>query len=154
MIDNCEAIERPAQPVLSIRTRTSVQALPEALGKGYQKVFEYLTGLGEHPAGAPFVAYYNMDMQDLDIEIGFPLSKELPDKEDIRCGEIPAGKFASTVYTGPYQEMPPAYEALTVFMQENGYEPTGVVYEYYLNDPQVTPPQALMTQIVFPLKSN
>ncbi len=48
--------------------------------------------------------------------------------------------------------MPPAYEELTRWTQENGFEPTGVVYEYYLNGPDDTPPQGLQTQIVFMVK--
>ena len=46
----------------------------------------------------------------------------------------------------------PAYEALSAWIEENGYEPTGVAYEFYLNDPGEVPPEELMTQISFPLK--
>ena len=148
----CEAVEQPAQPVLSIRTRTPVQNLPDVLGKGYQDVLQRLSELGEHPAGAPFVAYYNMDMQDLDLEIGFPVSKKLQGKEAVQSSEIPGGKFATCLYTGPYPEMPPAYEALTAWVQESGQEPTGVVYEHYLNSPREVSPQELKTLIAFPLK--
>jgi effector-binding domain-containing protein len=49
--------------------------------------------------------------------------------------------------------MAPAYEALNRLIQESGCEPTGVAYELYLNSPQDTDPQALQTQILFPLKS-
>ena len=148
----CEAVEQPTQPVLSIRTRTPVQNLPQVLGKSYQNIIELLGELGESPAGAPFVAYYNMDMQDLDMEIGFPVSKKLQSKGEIHSSEIPGGKYATCLYTGPYPEMPPAYEALNAWIQEHGYEPTGVVYEHYLNSPQEVPPQELKTLIAFPLK--
>jgi effector-binding domain-containing protein len=147
-----EAVEQPAQPVLSIRTRTTVQNLPHVLGKSFQDIVQLLTELGEFPAGAPFVAYYNMDMQDLDIEIGFPVSRELQGKGEIHSSEIPGGKYATCLYTGPYPEMPPAYEALNAWIQANGYEPTGLVYEHYLNSPQEVSPQELKTLIMFPLK--
>jgi effector-binding domain-containing protein len=148
----CEAVEQPVQPVLSIRTRTPVQNLPEVLGNSYQKIIALLTELGESPAGAPFVAYYNMDMQDLDMEIGFPVSRELPGKGEVHSSEIPSGKYATCLYTGPYPEMPPAYEALNAWIQEHSFEPTGVVYEHYLNSPQEVPPQELKTLIAFSLK--
>ena len=99
------------------------------------------------------MAYYNMDMQDLDIEIGFPVSRVLPDKAEVQTSEIPAGKHATCLYTGPYEGLPPAYEALTAWIQAHGYEPTGVAYEHYLNDPATTLPEALQTQIAFPLKA-
>ena len=74
----CDARYQPAQPVLSIRTHSPVGNLPQVLGQCFGKVIEYIVSLNEQPAGAPFVCYYNMDMQNLDIEIGFPVAVTLP----------------------------------------------------------------------------
>ena len=150
---NCELKEQPAQPTLSIRTRTVVENLPQAIGKAFGDVAQYIMGeLREQFAGPPFTAYYNMDMQDLDVEMGFPVQKKLSGKGDIQSSEIPAGKMATLLYTGPYNEIEPAYNALSQWIQDNGYEPIGVAYEVYLNDPGQTPPEKLQTQIMFPLK--
>ena len=148
----CEIKEQSDQPVLSIRTRTPVQDIPQVLGKAYGAIAQYLGELGEQSAGPPFAAYYNMDMQNLDIEIGFPVSVKLPGKGDIEASKIPSGKVATCLYTGPYSEIEPAYNAISQWIEDNGYKPTGVVYEMYLNDPAQTPPQELKTQILFPLK--
>lgn len=123
----CEAIEQPDQPLLAIRNRAAVQDLPQVMGRSFGAVGQYLGELGEAPAGPPVVAYYNMDMQDLDLEIGFPTARSLPAKGEIQSSKIPAGKFAVCLYTGPYEEMASAYEALNGFMKEKGYEATGVV---------------------------
>jgi effector-binding domain-containing protein len=144
--------EQPVQPTLAIRTRAVVQELPGALGDAYYAIAQYLEELGEQSAGPPFVAYHNQDMQDLDLEIGFPVSGKLPDRGDIQAGEIPGGEVATCLYTGPYSGIGSAYEALSHWMEENGYQPTGVAYEVYLNDPDETPPEELQTQIAFPLK--
>ena len=149
----CEAKEQPAQPTLSIRTRTPVQDLPQELGKAYGAIGQYLGELGEQPVGPPFAAYYNLDMQDLDVEIGFPVSRRLPGKDDIEASQIPGGKVATCIYTGPYSEMEPAYDALSQWIEDNGYQATGVAYEMYLDDPAQTPPQEPKTQILFPLKA-
>lgn len=151
MATNCEARQQAAQPVLSIRTRTPVDALPQVLGQAYGKVMQQLGALGEQPCGYPFVIYYNMDMQDLDIEIGFPVSGPLPVQGEVQAGLIPAGKVATCLYTGPYPEMAAAYEELNAWMKSNELTPTGVVYEFYQNSPMDTPPAELKTQIVFPL---
>ena len=148
----CKVKEQPTQATLAIRTRVSVQDLPQVLGKAYGAIAQYLGESGEQPAGPPFAAYYNMDMQALDVEIGFPVSRKLSGKGDIQAGEIPGGKVATCLYTGPYSDIEPAYNALSQWMKENGYEATGIAYEMYLNDPGQTPPQELQTQIVFPLK--
>jgi len=101
-----ELQEQPAQPVLSVRARAAVGDLPQVLGNAYGAIMLYLGELGIHPSGAPFVAYYNMDMQNLDIEIGFPVSDILPEKNDIKTGEIPAGKQVSCIHKGPYSHRP------------------------------------------------
>lgn len=149
----CEVKEQAAQPTLSVRTRTPVQGLPQVLGRIYGTVAQYLGEQGEQPAGPPFAAYYNMDMQDLDVEIGFPVSRELPGTSEIESAQIPGGRVATCVYTGPYSEIEPAYTALSQWMKDHGHEATGVVYEMYLNDPAQVPPQELKTQIVFPLRA-
>lgn len=148
----CKLKEWSTQPTLAIRTRTAVQDLPQVLGETYHAIEEYLAELGEQPAGPPFTAYHNMDMQDLDVEIGFPVPRELPGRGDIQAGHLPEGKVATHLYIGPYSDMEPAYDALSQWIQENGYEPTGVAYEFYLSDPAETPPEEHQTQIVYPLK--
>jgi effector-binding domain-containing protein len=147
----CEAKEQPTQPTSSIRTSTPVQDLPQVLGKAYGAIGQYLGELGEQPVGPPFAAYYNLDMQNLDVEIGFPVSRRLPGKDDIEASQIPGGKVATCIYTGPYSEMEPAYNALSQWIEDNGYQAIGVAYEMYLDDPAQTPPQELKTQILFPL---
>lgn len=147
-----EVIESQAQPVLSVRQTISVTLLPQIIGPVFQAIIDYLSELGLQPADAPFACYYNMDMDNLDVEIGFPVSEVLPGRGDIKPGEIPAGKKATTLYVGPYQEMGPTYEAMSKWVSDNGYEATGVVYELYYNSPIEVPESQLLTKIVFLLK--
>jgi len=149
----CEVKNQSTQPTLSIRTRTPVQDLPRVLGEAYGAIAQYLGELGQQPVGPPFAVYYNADMQNLDVEAGFPVSGGFSGKGDITASEIPAGKAATCLYTGPYNEVEPAYNALSQWIKDNGYKATGVTYEMYLNDPDTTPPQELKTQIAFLLKT-
>ena len=148
----CEIKEQAAQPTLSIRARTPIDGLPKLLGESYGKIAGYLAGLDEGPAGAPFAAYYNMDMQDLDVEIGFPVAKALKGKGEIQASEVPGGKLGIALHAGRYADIAPVYDALIQFVKEQGYEPTGISFEFYLNDPGETPQDQLQTQIAFPLK--
>src|SRR5512147_2876236 len=97
----CQALDYPVQPTLAVRTSTPVQDLPQALGQAYMAVTQYLDQLGEPPIGPPFVVYYNMNMENLDIEAGYPVAKKLPGQNQIQSSEIPAGKVATCVFTGP-----------------------------------------------------
>jgi effector-binding domain-containing protein len=152
MTYRCEKIERPAQPTLAIRIRASVGDLPEVLGRVYDEIAEYLGRNGMQPAGPPFVAYYNMDMQDLDLAIGFPVREELAGEGKIESGEISQGSYATTLHIGPYNTIQAAYEALAAWIEAEELEASDVAYEFYLNDPQNTPPEALQTQILFELE--
>ena len=152
MSEQFQLIDQTEQPVLSIRTRTPVANLPQEIGKAYQAIAAYLEELGEAPADAPFTAYYNMDMDNLDVEMGFPVSKRLTGKDEIAANVIPAGKQASYMFKGPYEKMEPAYKALTAWVAEKGLEPTGISYEYYYNAPGEVPDEELLTKIVFLLK--
>ena len=149
----CELKEQPAQPTLALRTRASVEQLGRVLGEAHGAIDRHMGELEEPCAGPPYAAYYNEDMQDLDIEIGFPVARELPGRGQIQAGEIPGGQVATCLHTGSYSDIEPAYQALGRWMAENGYEPTDVAYEIYLNDPKEVPPEELQTQIVFPLQS-
>lgn len=149
---NCELLEQNPQPALSIRTTTTLKELPQELGKAYQAIGEYLGQIGEQPAGPAYAAYFNWDTDTLDVEIGFPVSRMLPERDQIRITQLPSGKVVRCLYTGPYNKIEPAYKALNAFVEENGYEATGIAYEFYLNDPQEVPPGELLTHIVFPLK--
>ena len=152
MTHKCELIELQSQTTLATRTRTPVQELPVVLGQIYGTIMQYLCEHGEVPGGAPYVAYFNLDMQDLDIEVGIPVSRPLPQKGDVLPGEIPAGKYAACLHVGPYSEVEPAYNALMTWVKDHKYDVTGVAYELYLNDPGEVPPGELQTQILFPLK--
>jgi effector-binding domain-containing protein len=57
------------------------------------------------------------------------------------------------MYTGPYDGVAAAYRQLQAWIGEKGRTATGVSYEMYLNDPATTPPMALQTLILMPLKA-
>ena len=127
-------MELQDQPTLTMRSIYPVEKLPEFFGIAYSGVMVYLQELGEAPAGMPFGVYYNLDMSALDVEAGFPVARVLPGKGKISASIILGGKYISTLHIGSYDSMIPAYDALTEWAKRNSYEPTGIAYEYYLND--------------------
>lgn len=147
-----ELKEKQSQFVSYIRTRISQDRLPRVIGESYMKIANYMCSLGEQPMGVPYTAYYNLDMQDLDVEMGIPVSKVLPESEEIKAREIEAGRVVSTMYKGPYSEMEATYVEIFKWIKENGYHPTGVSYEYYHNSPQDVSESELLTEIVIPIK--
>lgn len=147
-----EFLEAAVQPVISVRTRSAAENLPQVLGQAYGSIMHYLSEIGVDPVGAPFVGYFNMDMQDLDIEIGFPIPKPVTGNDELKPSEIPGGPQVSCMHIGPYSQCEPAYNALIEWIAANGHTATGISYEFYLNDPTTTLESELMMKIVFPLK--
>ncbi len=147
-----EVVVTAEQPVLSIKTVTSAANLQQDIGKAYDKIMAYLKELGKEPSDAPFAAYFNMNMERLEVEMGFPVSKKLDGKDSISASVIPSVKMATCMYKGPYAEMKSAYDAISKWMEDNGYNPSGVVYEFYYNSPIEVPENELLTKICFILK--
>ncbi|MDI3539727.1 MAG: hypothetical protein PWQ52_850 [Methanolobus sp.] len=148
MNSGIEMKEEKAQPVMSIRTSAAVRDLPSIIGESYGKIMQHLEKIGEQPAGVPFVAYHNMDMDDLDLEIGFPVMKPLEGSGEIIRSEIPAGKYVSMMYKGPYAGMEKPYSEMAEWIEEHGHKPKGIAYEYYYNSPMEVPESELLTRIV------
>lgn len=152
MVGPCSVIEREEQLVLAIRTRTSVQDLPQLIGASYQKIWAYMQESGAVSSGPPFVAYFNEDMSDLVVEIGFPVAREVPGKDEIVMSRIPAGKYAAMLYTGPYNKLESAYGTIMAWLKKENLAYGDCTYELYLNDPDEVAESDLETQILIAVK--
>lgn len=150
MYTDFEVIERTDVKTMCIRTHSPVENLKNILGASYGAIAQHIMAHGGQIIDAPYVAYFNLDMSNLDLEIGFPVAAPLPTTNDIANGTLPGGKYVCSLYTGPYEEMVEAYDAINKFMEEKQLQPTGTAYEFYLNGPE-TPPAELQTRIEFPL---
>jgi len=149
---NIELNVQNSQPILSIRVNTTIDLLPMIIGENYKKIMDYLNELEEAPSDAPFTAYYNLDSQNLDVEMGFPVSKPFPGKGEIKYSEITAGKKVHAMYKGSYSGMKKAYEGVLNWIDEEDLKPTGVYFEYYYNSPKEVPESELLTKIVIPVQ--
>lgn len=143
----CEIQHRAEQPTLVIHFRASVQDLPHHFQRIFGTIGRYIGEHGAQYAGAPFAAYYNMDMQNLEVEAGFPVTRPVAGSGEIQAGVIPAGTYALCHYTGSYSGVGPAYGELIEFARLNGYQPGGASYECYFSGPEV-PPDKTRTDIL------
>jgi len=152
MAYECERIELEAQPTLVVRRRAAVERLPEALGPAWGAVMACAARSGAEPIGAPFAAFHNTDMQDLDVEIGFAFERAVEGAGEVEAGEIPAGTAVRCVHVGPFDQLGAAYTAMRAWMAEHGLEHAGPAFEHYLDDPADTPIERVRTLIVIPVR--
>jgi effector-binding domain-containing protein len=116
----------------------------EAIGR----IFGALGAAGMYPTGPMYCRYHTWQGDRTDCEVGFVISGPAP--EGLDASELPAGRCAVTVHTGPYEGLSGAYEALTAWIEQNAAFGAGP-YELYLDDPQRTEPEKLRTEVVWPL---
>ncbi|HEU4321860.1 MAG TPA: GyrI-like domain-containing protein [Roseiflexaceae bacterium] len=94
--------DRAEQHYAGIRTQVTM----DELGSGiipqlHSEVMAWLNQHGVPPVGAPILRYHVIDMAGkLDIEVGWPITAPLPENGRVNAGVLPAGRYASLIYTG------------------------------------------------------
>ena len=117
-----EIRETKEQKTLAIRQFTPVEKLSEAMGASYGAIAQYIGVNGASFAGPPYCMYYNMDMSNLDVEIGFPVQGEIEGNGKIKVCSVPGGPAATAIHNGPYDTIGTTYEKLTGFVKEKGLQ--------------------------------
>lgn len=165
MITEPKIEARPAQPYVGIRTRVPMSELPTVIPKLLGEVFGWLGQHGNPPNGAPLIRYHVIDMAaKLDIELGVAVAAPVAGDGHVSAGVLPAGRYASLVYTGPYEGdgLMLANAALLDWGAQQGLkwatfdDPNGdgfiARYESYLTDPAEQPdPTKFETEVAIRL---
>ncbi|MDD2371153.1 MAG: GyrI-like domain-containing protein [Firmicutes bacterium] len=147
-----QVMETDTQNAVSIRSNTTEQELPALVGQVFNKLMEYISKKDSLAIGPAFVAYYNMDDNNIEVEIGFPVGEHLEDDGEIKGSTIPCGKRVVGYYKGAYEYMSYFHEEMFKWILLNDLEPSGVIFEYYFNSPGNIPNEELLTKIEFLLK--
>ena len=148
-----ELTSQAARPTLYVRLATSVLGLTEAFDKNFALIQSYLSEIGEQPASAPYAAYYNHDMQNLDVEMGFPVARVLPGSGEIKSGALPAiEKAVCGVHKGSYESLNETYGKIYQYVADNNFEQSGAHYDFYISNPDDTSENELITKIMISVK--
>ena len=149
-ISNIELVKIGKQPILSVRTTTNAASLPSAIGESFRKIAEYLKEIDELMSDVPFVAYHNLDPEDMEIEIGFPVPASFPGKGDAKASFLEETLAVFCMFLGSYSDMEPLYNEMTSWIEENGYRFSGAYYEFYYNGIEF-PESELLTKVFIPV---
>jgi len=157
-IMKAELGEQEEHPALTLRAKVLEKDLPEHVVECFGIIKAYMSKHGAKLNGYPFIAYYNIDLDNLrgggtwDMEIGFPVSKILPDSGKIKMSETLKAKTISCFYKGAYPGLGKAYSLLAGFLKDNNFQPLNISYEYYYNSPEFVPEDELLTRVVLLIK--
>ena len=149
----CDVIDYPTHFTLGIHTHCPQKDLPVVIPQLLREVQAYFAEIGKPQTEPPYVAYFNDDMDNLDVEIGFITAEKLSGKGEIVSGIIGGGRAVSCTYVGAYNLLYQGHEAAHRFIADKGYQHAGAAYEIYLDDPAKTPEVELKTQVVVMIES-
>jgi len=146
--------ERQEAPYMGIRVQVPMAELGSGLiPQLHGEVMGYLQTQGVKPAGPPFIRYWVINMADeLDIELGWPVARVLPGNGRVNANVLPAGRYASLLYTGDYSGLMEANGVLIGWARENSItwdsretaagDAFGSRFESYITDPGDEPDPA------------
>jgi len=147
-------------PQLRIISKTQRGSISELMGKLIGDVM----GVIYHPDNqrnlvkmtGPLMTLYHdpePDLNDMCVDVAIPVSGKISVTDpDAEIRNLPAVTVLSLVHKGPYDSIGLAYQKLIEYANDNDIELTGPFRELYLNDPQETAPENIMTEIQAPLK--
>jgi effector-binding domain-containing protein len=167
MITQPKIEQRKEQVYAAIRT-----AVPIPFGKFLQPLWTEVdlwlrsNGIPITSSGPAIIRYLTTDMsKKLDIEVGFTINKAMPGSDRIIVDVLPAGQYATLLYTGPVKGkgIYKATVALLDWAKANHITwDTSIMdavewwngrVEFYLTDPAKEPdPKKYQTELAFLVK--
>jgi effector-binding domain-containing protein len=150
-----QVMEETPQLVAATKIRTSLSRIGNDIGAGFGLLMQILDREGISASGPPLIVYHHVidEETDGDIEICVPVDGDISGDSEVYGRELEGGTMATTVHRGPYEQIAPAYRTLTGWISEHGREIAGPPREIYLNDPQIVPPEEILTRVEFPICS-
>ena len=140
------------QKVLSIR---KVIKSYDKMGELFSTLGPYVFQAGAQMIGPPISLYHDKEFKesDVDVEVAFPIAAAVQTSGEFKCYDLPGYEtVASVIHKGSFQGVSGAYNALTQWIEANGYQPAGPNREIYFTDPNSgVSPDEYVTEVQWPV---
>jgi len=154
MMATPEIVQTRAQAAAVIHIAVPRSDMMKVFGPAVRELMTALADQGVEPLGAIFAHHLKMSSHDFDFEVGVKVAQPVKVAGRVRPGELPAAKVACTVYSGPYEGLPSAWDEFRKWIRANGHEPAHTLWESYAIGPQSTPdPAGWRTELFQPLRA-
>lgn len=141
----------PQQLVLA-RRKCSWAEWGAAIESLLRDVWARLNQLDSVTVGPAMARIHELDGTMLEVEAGFPVAEPLTATEGVEIGELPPGRAATTLHTGPYERLSEAAAALDEWVAREGLRVAAAPWFVFWVDPdQVDSPVDLRTELVLPI---
>jgi effector-binding domain-containing protein len=132
---------------MGIRTIAPFKGMSKVVVRMSKELNAWVDEHKVNTAGPPFLRFHVIDMRGfMDISFAVPVRRALPDDGEVKAGELPAGRYASLIYSGGGIS---ANRALIEWVRAKGLDfdrwdteqgdNFRGRYESYLTDPRVEP---------------
>ena len=89
---------------------------------------------------------------DVDVEVQVAVKGNYPDTENVKFKTVPAVTAATITFKGAYEQFTEVYAALAAWVQANGYEYCGAMFDIYHVSPHETQnPEEFVTEVCCPV---
>jgi len=150
-----EAVETSAHPTLFVSRTSSMDPddISRVMGEAFAVIGAFFSCAGIAPTGPPLAIYRSYEGDTLGFDVALPVIAADQEKAEgeIKAGETPAGRALKTVHKGPYAKLRETYDALETEMTRVDLPRPNFAWEVYINDPDDTPEEDLLTEIYMPI---
>ena len=93
--------KRPKLVYMGIRTIAPFKGMSKVIDRLSKEMNAWVSDHNIKTSGPPFLRFHVIDMRGfMDISYCVPVRKALPDNGDIKADALPAGRYASLIYSG------------------------------------------------------
>lgn len=93
--------QRPKITYMGIRTIAPFKGMSKVVSGISKELTIWIDENKVKTSGPPFLRFHVIDMRGfMDISFCFPVRKALPNDGDVKADSIPAGRYASLIYSG------------------------------------------------------
>jgi effector-binding domain-containing protein len=135
-------IETPKIVTLQAQTAAKIhQVIPRSkmqqeMGKALSELKAAIQAQGIAITGPWFTHHLQPPGETFDFEVCFPVSAAVQPSGRVQPGEWPAMTVVRTIYHGGYEGLGAAWGEFMKWIQSNGHNVTGEIWERYLAGPE------------------
>ena len=142
---------------VGIKRDSKFSKIQEVMSVDFAKLYEVVNEGTIKPNGAPFVQYHKIDFPKdyLHYTAAFPVSS-IPDNlpEGVISGKLPAMKLQKIKHTGKYDYLGNPWSLGMMMIRNKEFKQDKKIapFEIYVNDPQQTKPEELISEVAYAVK--
>ncbi len=152
-----EVREQQPKQVIYVRLTGAYMAL--AYCEAWKKLYAYVSEEKIDARYMEYICIYHDDPKvtepkNLRTDVCFTVPSPTQPRGEVGVKEIPGGKYLIFRYKGPYANLGAVYDTIYGhWIPQGGYTVSNSRgYESYLNSPESTPPEELLTEICIPVE--